>query len=150
MKKKKRKIYSHQVIGGFWFNDVNYHFEFSISKPFDSLEEARADKCVARFEIYNGHVIVFIYTGWRDDAVDSNIWYECTTGEVVEIIEWEQWWKYRLTQRRAEAYYKQTLDPQLDYIPCSMNWDDLFQVETLAPDWGLNVDCFADYITRCV
>ena len=150
MRKTKKKIYSRQILGEFTIGSIEYHFEFSISKPFDSLEEAKADKSVARFEIYDGHVIVFVYSGWSQDAADSDAWFECTTGDVVDIIEWDQWWKYRLTKSRPDVQYKDSLDPQYDYIPCTENWDELFGAESLSPDWGLNVNCYADFITRCL
>lgn len=120
-------------------NSSNAAYDIEVPIPIDFKTREEAINCSAnlRFQKLEGHIVLCIYSSFKQGFNGEGKWVEQVQGEIVDIIEWHQWWKYKMIKSTC-AFYESS-DPLEDYEPCIEKWDDIFQVNLLPEDWSRNV-----------
>lgn len=136
------QIYLYEFFGDFWANNRNYQIEIIMPTKYTTPKDAKADSSSARFEKHDGHVVLVIYSDW-EQGMENGKWFEHVAGSVLDVIHWEDWNKYKMSQAKGEGIEGMGNDPITDYVPCSTKWDELFDVSSLSDNWGYSVESLA-------
>lgn len=145
-----KQTYIHNFFGDFWANDKNYQIEIYMPTKHESPEQAKDDSSSARFEKHDGHIVLVIYSDWVQGFDGNGKWREHVNGEILDIIHWADWWKYKMSVAKPECPQGYGGDSCNDYVPCATNWDELFKVEELSDQWGNTVESLAYSVLACV
>lgn len=141
-----QQTYIHVFIGDFWANKINYEIEINMPTKHASPKEAKQDGSSARFEKRNGEVVLVIYSSWEQGFNSEGKWYEHIKGTVLDIIRWEESWKYKMMVENP----KQIKGNGIDYIPCATRWNELFKIESLPDQWCNTVESLAYKVIACI
>lgn len=120
---------------------ADYNIDVQIPIDYETREDAINCTAYLRFQKYEGHIVLCIYSSFKQGFNGDGKWVEQIQGEIIDIVEWRQWWKYKMIKSTCAFYESQ--DPLEDYEPCIEKWDDIFQVNLLPEDWGRNVQSLA-------
>lgn len=131
------QIYKREYYGDFWVNNWNYQIEVCLPTNHTTIKSAKYDSSPLRFEKHDGHIVLVIYADFQQGFVNGK-WTEQVVGEVLEIISWENWHRYKMSKAKAEGEIGDDLT--FDYLPCATNWDELFDVNTLPEHSGHMVE----------
>lgn len=134
-------IYIYMFRGDFSVKTRDYFIEIPMPTKHKTIESAKNDKSSARFEKRNGHVVIVIYSNW-EQGIKNGKWYEHVSGSELEIIHWENWYRYQIAQDNGKEQVG-LIDPCTDYLPFSQNWDELFDVNNLSDDWSCTIENLA-------
>ncbi|RGX09356.1 hypothetical protein [Paraclostridium sordellii] len=130
-KKAKIKGYEYCLGGDFWTpNRKNFYIEFNLPTLYKTYEEAINNKVIAYFKKVKGHINLVIQE--EENIIDS--------------ISWEQWWKYRIAEKKEKSYKKGLVDVCVDFIPNATNWEVLFGSENLNNEWIESIELLASRI----
>lgn len=117
----------------------NYIIEVSMPTKYKSKKAAKEDRSFIQFRNLEGHIVLIIWSGWEQGKDNTGKWYEHNSGEVLDIIHWQDWTRYKIAKQKTEAKDK-CCNTDTDYIPDATPWDELFGVENLPADWCCNVE----------
>lgn len=143
---KKEQAYIHEFFGDFWVNNRNYQIEVPMPTKYKTANEAKCDKSSLRFEKHDGHIVLVIYSKWEQGMIEG-MWYEHVAGEVLDIIKWEDWHRYKISMAKGEGT-EGVGDYDSGYVPSATNWDELFNVEKREDGWGCTVESLAYSVYR--
>ncbi len=118
----------------------NYIIEVPLPIQYASIEEAKASNVSLQFRKYKGHIALIIWSGWKQGNDKDGKWFERVDAEILDIIYWEDWTKYKLAKEKPECQEKLCSDISTDYIPDATSWDGLFHVENLPDNWFCTVE----------
>lgn len=93
---------------------------------YNSYKEAEKCSVFLRFKKIDGHIVLFMYKNEEDKSDD-----QC---KVIDIIKWDEWWKYRVVEMKKESYNNASIENE-DFLPNGTNWNELFGVNNLNDDW---------------
>lgn len=144
-KKKKEQTYIYQFCGDFWANSKNYQIEVAMPTKYKTVKEAKGDKSSLRFEKRDNHIVLVVYSSWEQGFVNGK-WHESVAGEVLDIIKWEHWYKYKISVAKDNVFQKVIIDGMSDFVPDATPWDELFSVESLDDNWCCTVESLAYFI----
>lgn len=133
--------YIYKSFGDFWVGNRNYQIEVPIPVKYDTAEKAKTDNSSLRFEKRDGRIVLVIYSDWKQGMNDGK-WYEYVAGNVLDVIYWEEWYKYKISIAKEEGN-DNLYDPNSCYVPSATNWDELFDVENLEDNWSFTVESLA-------
>lgn len=123
-KKVGIKGYRYYLQGGFWTPQKKYFsIEIEIPTIYKGYGEAINNKVSAYFRKLEGHINLVIH---EED-------------KILDTIEWDEWWRYKIAEQKEEAYRKVLIDCR-DFIPNSTNWDILFEIEKIEDNWSEGVE----------
>lgn len=137
----KDLTYIHEFFGDFWVNNRNYQIEVPMPTKYKTAEEAKCDSGSLRFEKRDGHIVLVIYSKWEQGMIKDK-WYEHVAGTILDIIKWEDWYRYKMSMAKEEGA-DNLYDPNSCYVPSATNWDELFNVESLEDSWVCTVESLA-------
>ncbi|MDU6483113.1 MAG: hypothetical protein E6538_14050 [Paeniclostridium sordellii] len=132
----KIKGYQYNLYGNFNTPDGRcFSIDVCIPTLYKLYYRAVGCKAYLRFKKVAGHIVLLICSKKNKK------------GEVIEVIEWEDWWRYKIAEMKPEAYELGYVDGATDFIPNSTNWDELFNVKNLSNDWFEYVQGLSYHIT---
>lgn len=140
-------FYRKKLVNGRLYDDhdyYNFQIEIEIPVDYDTKEEAIACPCSLRFEVEDGHVVLRIYSDWKQGLDKNNKWFEHVDGHVIDTIRWNEYWRYKIS--RSKVFSKDMggfVDACLDYIPDATPWDELFDIENQPDGWVNTVESLA-------
>lgn len=94
---------------------------------YNSYKEAEKSNVFLRFKKIDSHIVLFMYENEENKSDD-----QC---KIIDIIKWDEWWKYRVVEMKEESYNNNTSIGNEDFLPNGTNWDELFGVNNLNEDW---------------
>lgn len=136
------QTYIHVFVGDFWVQERNFQIEINMPTRHRIIACAKNDSSSAQFEKHNGNVVLVIYSDWEQGMLNGK-WHEGVKGKVLDIIQWEEWYKYQMSQAKGKGIAGMGNDGVSGYIPCATNWNELFDVNSLSDDWGNSVESLA-------
>lgn len=134
--------------GHFLVDKKTYFINITMPKKYRTLEDAKEDNCSARFEVQDGHIVLVIYSGWSQGKDRTGVWYEGVRGKAIRVIQWEDYWCYKMTVLKAEKEVAEDIDASKDRIPFAMPWDELFHVNELPEGWNKTIRSLAYSIVQ--
>lgn len=136
-----------KLVDGKLHDDWDYYqFQIDVTIPidFDTKEEAINYPCSLRFEIEDGHVVLKIYSDWKQGLDENGNWFEHVDGRVIETIKWEEHWKYKISRCKVLAKDMGCcLDTYEDFLPDATPWDELFDIKNQPNGWKCTVESLA-------
>ena len=120
-----------------------YQFQIDVTIPinFDTKEEAVNCPCSLRFEVEDDHVVLKIYSDWKQGFDENGKWYEHVDGNEIETIKWEEHWKYKISRCKVLAKDMGCcLDCNEDFLPDATPWDELFDIKNQPKGWKCTVE----------
>jgi len=142
-KPKSDTNYRYNFMGDFNAGDFNYSIEVLMPTKYKTPEEAKGDKGSLRFEKQNDHIVLVIYSGWVQGFDENHQWHEHVDGKVLDIIQWSEWWRYKVAKAKVKDAEMPCVIDYSDYIPDATNWDELFDVENRPDNWTCIVESLA-------
>jgi hypothetical protein len=136
----------YEFFGDFWVGDYNYQIEVPMPLRYHTVKEAEGNKCSLQFCKQDGHIVLAIYSDW-DQGMKDGKWYEHVAGEVLDVIHWEDWSRFKISKCKTSGS-QDVSDPISNYIPDATNWDTLFDVENRPDNWTCTVEGLAYSINR--
>lgn len=139
-------FYKTKIVNGKLYDDHDfYNFQIEVPIPinYSTEEEAVRCPCSLRFEIENGHVVLRIYSGWKQGLDENGKWFERVEGNVVDTIKWEEYWKYKMSRSKVVSKNMGLFRDDADYLPDATPWDELFDVKSLPRGWRNTVEGLA-------
>lgn len=137
-------FYRKKLINGKLYDDHDYYnFQIEVPIPinYSTKKEAEGCHCSLRFEVEDGHVVLRIYSDWEQGIDKNGSWHEHISGNVIETIRWEEYWKYKTSRSKVISKNMHGfLDAQTDYIPDATPWDELFDINNQPKDWCNTVE----------
>jgi len=155
MNQMLKHTYMHEFFGDVYPCEIKYlknppenAYQISVIIPieYDTYEEAAACPAHLRFCKMHGHIVLAVFSNFEQGLNSSGKWFERVSGDVLEIIKWEEWWGYKIS--KSIGRFTDCPDVLTSFLPCAEKWDDIFQVERLPDGWGRNVQSLA-YSVHC-
>lgn len=123
-------------------SDDYYLIDVDIPINYETEEDAEACSASLRFQKIGGHIYLVIWSDWKQGYDKNGKWKEHVAGEVVDIISWNERWKYRVLKikedRKNDAFTSSE-----DYLPDATPWDELFENDSLPEGWVSTVESLA-------
>ncbi|WP_321994617.1 hypothetical protein [Clostridium butyricum] len=141
-----KESYIYEFFGDFWVNNRNYQIEVGMPTKYKTIEEAKGDNSSLRFEKHDEHIVLVIYSNWKQGMI-SGKWHENVAGEVLDIIKWEDWYRYKISMAKEQGI-EGVGDSDSGYVPSATNWDELFDVKNKEDTWGCTVESLAYSICK--
>ncbi len=140
-------FYRKKLVDGKLYDDTDYYnfqIECLIPIDYDTKEEAMGCPASLRFEVEDGHVVLRVYSNWKQGLDENNKWYEHIDGSVIDTIHWEEYWKYKVSRSKKVAKDMGLfVDACADFIPDATLWDELFDIENQPEGWVNTVESLA-------
>ena len=99
-----------------------YEIEVTMPKGYHSPKAAYHCPYILCFEKQDNHVVLVIYSDEQKK-------------DIVEVIRYENWGRYRLGAEKDTIDYDKATDFYDNFVPCKMTWNEIFDVENLPNDW---------------
>lgn len=123
-----------------------YNFQIDVPIPiyYDTKDEAKRCPCSLKFEVEDGHVVLRIYSNWEQGVNKNGNWYEHVSGNIIDTIKWEEYWKYKMIRSKVTSKdMRLYVDATMDYVPDATPWDELFDIDKQPQGWCNTVESLA-------
>lgn len=138
---EEKQIYIYKFFGDFWAKNRNYQIEVPMPTKYKTITEAKADNSSLRFEKHDEHIVLVVYSNWEQGMIQGK-WHEHVAGEVLDIIKWEDWYRYKISMAKEKGI-EDIGDSDSSYVPSAINWDELFDIKNLKDNWSCTVESIA-------